>query len=88
MIFGMSYLKLLSMVHCQWLRQFFCVFTIAFPGFGVLVLPLMVYVHAWGTTQAVMGWCQTEAPGAVAWTQLPRDPQRKVSLGAVGQIIP
>lgn len=28
------------------------------------------------------------APEAVAWTHLPRDTQRKVALGAVGQIIP
>ena len=83
----MCCLKLPSVVHCRWLRQYFCVFTIVFAGFGALVLPLVMYVCAWGVSQAVMGWCQTEGPGAVQWTHLPRDPQRKVSLGAVGQMI-
>lgn len=48
------------------------VLTVIFPGFEGLVPSLVVCV----------------VPGVVAWTQLTKDSQRKVPLGAVGQIIP
>lgn len=83
----MSCSNLFSMVPCKWLRQF-CIFTAVFPGLEGLVLPSVVYVCAWGTAQAGKGCCHSEALGAVAWTQLLRSPQKKVSLNAVGQIIP
>lgn len=62
------------------LGQYFCVFTIAFTGFAGLVLPLVVYVPAWGVTQAVVGWCQTETAGAVA----PKGPPEEGVLGCWG----
>lgn len=73
---------LFSVVHRKG-PSLFCVFSVVFQGLREVGSPLGGACACWGVSQVVMGCCQAEAAGTVALMQLPRDPQRKVSLGAV-----